>query len=295
MASSALINNSTTSWTESSLPDKIQTFDEYKILYALSIKDPNQFWKMAAERLNWYRFPTKIKDTEFDYRTTRGVDIKWFEDGIINVCYNCLDRHIEKDPSISQQVAIIFESDALTETRHHMTYGELLFNVKKFADVLKKHGVKKADRVTIYMPMIVDACIALLACARIGAIHSVIFGGFSSTSVAERISDCSSSIVITSDFGVRGGKCTPLKNKIDQALKLPQCATVKTVLVFQRNHGMTEVKDDCASQRGSLEWTNGRDFWVHEELETVDDNCEPEPMNAEDPLFIVSLRIEIFK
>jgi acetyl-CoA synthetase len=270
----------------SSLPDQIQTFDEYQSLYKLSLEDPDRFWKMAAERLTWFQFPTKIKNTEFDYRTKRGVEIKWYEDGIINACYNCLDRHIEKDPTVAEQIAIVFEPDAPTEVRHHLTYGELLHDVKKFANVLKKHGVKKGDRVTIYMPMIVDTCVALLACARIGAIHSIIFGGFSAHSVAERIADCDSTIVITSDFSVRGGKCIPLKSKIDQALT--QCNTVQTVLVFQRNYDLKNVKDDCADQRGSLEWKNGRDFWVHEELETVDDNCEPEKMNAEDPLFIVN-------
>ena len=290
-SASSSVNNSTTNGDKSSLPDIIQTFDEYKHLYALSIEDPNRFWKMAAERLTWYRFPTKIKDTEFDYRKERGVDIKWYEDGIINVCYNCLDRHIEKDSSVSQQIAIIFEPDTPTETRYHMTYGELLHNVKKFANVLKKHGVKKGDRVTIYMPMIVDTCIAVLACARIGAIHSVVFGGFSAHSVAERISDCTSTIVITSDFGVRGGKCIPLKGKIDEALKMEQCKTVKTVLVFQRNHGMIGYIDDCADHRATLEWNNERDFWVHEELEKVDDNCEPEQMKAEDPLFIVRVSL----
>jgi acetyl-CoA synthetase len=287
MASSVSIANST-SWSQSSLPDTIQTFEEYKSLYKLSIEDPNHFWKMAAERLTWYRFPTKIKNTEFDYRTKRGVDIKWYEDGLINVCYNCLDRHIEKDPSIGQQVAIIFEPDTPTEARHYMTYAELLLYVKKFANVLKKHGIKKGDRVTIYMPMVVEACVALLACARIGAVHSVVFGGFSAHSVGERISDCDSTFVITSDFGVRGGKCIPLKSKIDEALKMEQCHEVKTVLVFRRNYGMPELKDDCANQRASLQWTNGRDFWVHDELEKVDDNCEPEQMNAEDPLFIVT-------
>ncbi|UJR30884.1 hypothetical protein I4U23_018396 [Adineta vaga] len=274
-------------WNESSLPDRIESLDEYRALYELSTKDPERFWKMAAERLDWYRFPTKIKNTEFDYRTDRGVDIKWYEDGILNVCYNCLDRHIEHDHSIAQQVALIFEPDTPTESRHHVTYGELLRDVKKFANVLKKHGVKKGDRVTVYMPMVVETCIALLACARIGAIHSVVFGGFSANNVAERISDCDSNIVITSDFGVRGGKCSPLKNKIDQALKSKQCSRVKTVLVFERNHGMPEMKDDCSNLRGTLEWKEGRDFWVHEEMEKVSENCEPERMNAEDPLFVL--------
>ncbi len=294
MAASLLVNNSI-AWDKPSLPDKIQSFDEYQRLYKLSIEDPDRFWKLAAERLTWYQFPTKIKNTEFDYRTERGVDIKWYEDGLINVCYNCLDRHIENDPSVAQQVAIIFEPDTPTESRFQITYGELLRDVKKFANVLKKHGVKKGDRVTIYMPMVTETCIALLACARIGAIHSVVFGGFSAHSVAERISDCDGTIVITSDFGVRGGKCIPLKTKIDQALKTKQCDTVKTVLVFRRNHGMPELKDDCADQRSSLEWTKGRDFWVHEELEHVDEQCEPEQMNAEDPLFIVNFIIDKFK
>ncbi|CAF5210130.1 unnamed protein product, partial [Rotaria magnacalcarata] len=239
-----------------------------------------------AERLDWYRFPTKIKNTEFDYRTTRGVDIKWYQDGVLNACYNCLDRHIRHNHSFSQQVAIIFEPDEPTKSRHHITYGELLREVKKFANVLKKHGVKKGDRVTIYLPMVAEASIALLACARIGAIHSVVFGGFSANNIADRVSDCESSVVITTDFGVRGGKSSALKSKIDQALQQKRCSTVKTVLVFQRNHGMPEVKDDCASLRDALEWKEGRDFWVHKEMETVNDKCEPEPMNAEDPLFI---------
>ena len=277
-----------TEWNESSLPDLIQTLDQYKSLYKLSVSNPNSFWTLAAQRLDWYRFPTTIKNTEFDYRSDRGVEIKWFEDGILNVCYNCLDRHIEKDPNVAKQSAILFEPDTPTEKRFHLTYGELLHDVKKFANVLKKHGVKKGDRVTIYMPMVVDTCVALLACARIGAIHSVVFGGFSAHSVAERISDCSSTIVITSDFGVRGGKCIQLKSRIDQALTMEQCSTVKTVLVFQRNHGFIEIDDDCAQYRSSLQWNDNRDFWVHEELKTVDDNCEPEKMNAEDPLFIVN-------
>jgi len=289
MASSLSVNNSII-WDKISLPDIIRTNDEYKTLYKLSIENPDLFWKMAAERLDWYRFPTKIKNTEFDYRTERGVDIKWYEDGLINVCYNCLDRHIKKDPAVAQQVAIIFEPDTPTESQHYMTYAELLHDVKKFANILKKHGVKKGDRVTIYMPMVVETCVTLLACARIGAVHSVVFGGFSSHSVAERISDCDSKIIVTSDFGVRGGKCIQLKNKIDSALQMLQNDPIKTVLVFRRNHGMPELKDDCAEQRNSLQWTTGRDFWVHEELEKVDDFCEPEPMNAEDPLFIVNFK-----
>lgn len=286
MATSLLVNNSKP-YDKAFLPDRIQSFDEYQSLYKLSIENPDQFWTLAAQRLAWYRFPTKIKNTEFDYRTSRGVDIKWYEDGILNVCYNCLDRHIEHDASFAERTAIIFEPDTPTESRYELTYGEVLFRVKKFANVLKKHGVKKGDRVTVYMPMVPETCIVLLACARIGAIHSVVFGGFSALSVAERISDCESNIVITSDFGVRGGKCIPLKSKIDEALTLNQCNQVKTVLVYQRNRDLSGLKDDCVEQRQKLKWTDGRDFWVHEELDKVDDQCEPEHMNAEEPLFIV--------
>lgn len=283
------MTESSTSTSDQSLPDHIQNFEEYQRLYRLSIENPNLFWKMAAARLTWYRFPTQIKNTEFDYRSERGVEIKWYEDGVLNVCYNCLDRHLENDSDVANQVAVIFETDIQNDERHHVTYGQLLDRVKKFANVLKKHGVKKGDRVTIYMPMIVDTCVAMLACARIGAIHSVVFGGFSANSVAERISDCDSSIVLTSDFGVRGGKLIPLKSKIDQALKMSQCQSVKTVLVFERTHEPKRTPNDRTI---SAEWVEGRDFWVHEELEKVDHNCPCEPMNAEDPLFIVSTALE---
>lgn len=295
MTTTSLLVNNALPWDKDFLPEKIQSFDDYQSLYKLSIENPDQFWTLAAQRLTWYQFPTKIKNTEFDYRTTRGVEIKWYEDGLINVCYNCLDRHIEKDATFAEQTAIIFEPDTPTEVHYRLTYGEVLFRVKKFANVLKKHGVKKGDRVTIYMPMVPETCIALLACARIGAIHSVVFGGFSALSVAERISDCESSIVITSDFGVRGGKCIALKSKIDEALTLKQCEDVKTILVFQRNREMTGLKDDCAEQRQKLKWTDGRDYWVHEELDKVDEKCEPEQMNAEDPLFIVKFIITHFE
>ena len=281
----ASIASSKHSTALTALPETIQTYDEYKSLYKLSIEEPDRFWKMAAARLHWFRFPTRIKDTEFDYRTERGVEIKWYEDGLINVCYNCLDRHIEEDPNFASQRAIIFEPDTPSETHQHVTYGQLLSQVTRFANVLKKHGMKKGDRVTVYMPMVTEAVIVILACARLGAVHSVVFGGFSANSVAERISDCDSTLVVTSDFGVRGGKCIALKSKIDQALTMSQCKSVRNVLVFQR---ALDPKDDCANQRSSLAWTDGRDFWVHEELKTVQEDCPCEPMNAEDPLFIVS-------
>jgi acetyl-CoA synthetase len=274
---------STTSvWNESSLPDRIRNLNDYHALYSLSVKDPNRFWKMAAQRLDWYKFPTIIKNTEFDYRTKRGVDIKWYEDGV------CLDRHIAHDHSMTEQTAIIFEADSPSDTRHHVSYGQLLHDVKKFANVLKKHGVNKGDRVTIYMPMVVEATIALLACARIGAVHSVVFAGFSANNLAERIADCDSTVVITTDIGVRGGKSTPLKSRIDQALTMTKCQSVKKVLVFERNHGMKQSNDstvDTTDETSS--WIDGRDYWVHNEMQHVTDICPPEPMNAEDPLFIV--------
>ena len=285
-ASNTFRSNST--WNESSLPEKIQSLDEYKQLYSLSIKDPSRFWKMAAERLDWYHFPTTIKNTEFDYRTQRGVDIKWYEDGILNACYNCLDRHIDYNPTIAQQVAYIFEPDEPSHARYHVTYGELLGYVSKFANILKKHGVRKGDRVTIYMPMVVEACVAILACARIGAVHSVVFAGFSASHIADRIVDCDSKVVITSDFGIRGGKTLLLKNKVDEALRVKQCRQVQSVLVFGRNQGLISLnKEDSKDSEKIFEWTEGRDFWVHHEMEKVSDRCEPERMNAEDPLFIV--------
>ncbi|CAF1347456.1 unnamed protein product [Didymodactylos carnosus] len=188
-------------------------------------------------------------------------------------------RHIEQDPSFSKQKAFIFEQDQYDEhVKHHLTYGELLEQVKKFANVLKKHGVKKGDRVTIYLPMMLETCVVLLACARIGAVHSVVFGGFSANNLAERIKDCQSSIVITSDFSYRGGKCTPLKAKVDQAIKRTQ---VKKVIVINRGHDEENVDVP------EVEWTDGRDYWYHEEMANVSDNCPPEQMNAEDPLFIL--------
>ncbi|CAF1195503.1 unnamed protein product [Adineta ricciae] len=268
------------------LPDTITSVDEYRSLYASSIKDPDQFWKLAANQLDWYHFPTKIKNVQFDYRSSRGVDIKWFEDGVLNVCYNCIDRHIERDLNIAQQIAIIFEPDVPTVASKYVTYGELLHSVKKTANVLKKHGITKGSHVTIYMPMVVEAVIALLACARIGAVHSVVFAAFSSINLAERIADCESTIIITSDVSMRGGKCSSLKNKVDEALKYEKCRNVKTVLVFQQNHIRPEIKSDFV-QSVLNGWINGRDFWINDEITQVNDICEPEWMNAEDPLFIL--------
>lgn len=227
-----------------------------------------QFWQKQIERLDWFKKPTKIKDTTFN----KPVSIKWFEDGELNVTTNCIDRHL---PQKANQTAIIWEGDNPNESKK-ITYQELHDEVAKMANVLKKHNVKKGDRVTIYMPMIPEAAYAMLACARIGAPHSVIFGGFAPHSIADRIQDCDSQFVITANEGFRGGKIIPLKQNVDIALE--KCAeqnqTVKKVLVIQRTKNKTDMKA-------------GRDIWWHDEKQTVDSNCEPEKMNAEDPLFIL--------
>ncbi|CAF0731507.1 unnamed protein product [Didymodactylos carnosus] len=281
MSSVSPVSSST---IQTSLPTKISSLDQYYELYNLSIEKPDIFWTLAAKRLKWLKFPTIIKNTSFDHLSDKNILIKWYEDGILNVCFNCLDKHIEHDSSVAKQTAFIFEPDEINGTVKHLTYGELLEQVKKFGNVLKKHGVKKGDRVTIYLPMILEACIALLACARIGAVHSVVFAGFSANNLAERISDCNSSIIITSDFSFRGGKCTPLKSKTDQALKQLHPFQIKTVIVINQGRDAQNVNIPLSS---TFEWINGRDYWYHQEMENVSNVCPPEPMNAEDPLFIL--------
>ncbi len=198
------------------------------------------------------------------------VSIKWYEGGKTNACYNAVDRHLEER---GDQTAFIFEPDDPNEQEaRHITYNELHKNVSRFANVLKKHGIQKGDRVTIYLPMIPEAAYAMLACARIGAIHSVVFAGFSPDSLADRILDCESTYLITADEGRRGGKRVPLKKNADEALE--RTPDVSHVLVVQ-NTG------------GDVDWNDGRDYWLHEELETVDDECPVEEMDAEDPLFIL--------
>ena len=201
------------------------------------------------------------------------VSIKWFEDGSANVSYNCIDRHLKKR---GDQVAIIWEGDNPYDDKK-ITYNELYEHVCRLANVLKKHGVKKGDRVTIYMPMIPEAAYAMLACARIGAIHSVVFGGFSPDSLAGRIVDCESTFVITADEGLRGGKPIPLKDNTDKAIDIAAKARhvmVKNVLVVRRTGG-------------KIGWAEGRDLWYHDEIATVKAECKPEKMKAEDPLFIL--------
>jgi len=238
---------------------------KYKEMYARSIKDPNGFWAEHAKRLDWIKAPTKIKNSSF---AADNVSIKWFEDGVLNLAYNCIDRHLTKR---GDQTAILWEGDDPKEDKK-ISYRELHAEVCRFANVLKALGVKKGDRVTIYLPMIPEAAISMLACARIGAIHSVVFGGFSPDSLAGRIEDCQSTIVITADEGIRGGKKIPLKANSDAAAD--KAGIVKNILVVRRTGGAVAMKQ-------------GRDVYYDEIAKTVPADCPCEPMNAEDPLFIL--------
>ena len=242
--------------------------DTYLNWYTQSIKDPEKFWAKHGKRIDWFKPFTKVKNTSF-----RGkIAIKWFEDGVTNVSYNCIDRHLKKR---GDQVAIIWEGDNPYLDKK-ITYNELYEQVCRLANVLKKHGVKKGDRVTIYMPMIPEASYAMLACTRIGAIHSVVFGGFSPDALAGRIVDCESTFVITADEGMRGGKPIPLKDNTDKAIDIAarHHVRVKNVLVVRRTGGKTG-------------WAPNRDLWYHEEIASVKPECKPEKMKAEDPLFIL--------
>ncbi|PSH61973.1 acetate--CoA ligase [Phyllobacterium brassicacearum] len=242
--------------------------ETYLNWYKQSIKDPEKFWAKHGKRIDWFKPYTKVKNTSFEGK----VAIKWFEDGVTNVSYNCIDRHLKKR---GDQVAIIWEGDNPYLDKK-ITYNELYEQVCRLANVLKKHGVKKGDRVTIYMPMIPEASYAMLACTRIGAIHSVVFGGFSPDALAGRIVDCESTFVITSDEGMRGGKPIPLKDNTDKAIDIAarHHVMVKNVLVVRRTGGKTG-------------WAPGRDLWYHEEIASVKPECKPEKMKAEDPLFIL--------
>ena len=237
----------------------------YKTLYEHSVAAPDAFWGEAGKRLEWIKPYTKVKNTSFELGK---VDIRWFEDGTLNVSANCVDRHVA---TRGDQVAIIWEGDNPNESEQ-ITYRQLHERVQRFANVLKKHGVKKGDRVTLYLPMIPEAAYAMLACARIGAIHSIVFGGFSPDSVQNRIEDAESKLIITADEGLRGGKPVPLKKNVD--LALAKCAGGEKVLVVRRTGN-------------PIPWTEGRDFWLHEEITSVPAECPPVEMNAEDPLFIL--------
>jgi acetyl-CoA synthetase len=237
---------------------------KYLAMYERSVKDPQGFWGEMAKRLDWVRPPTRIKNTSF----TGDVAIRWYEDGELNVCYNCVDRHL---PKRADQTAILWEGDD-PDVDKKITYRELHEKVSKLANVLKGIGVNKGDRVTIYLPMIPEAAYAMLACARIGAIHSVVFGGFSPDSLADRVNDAKSKLIITCDGGLRGGRAVPLKENADKALE--KCAADVKVLMF-RHTGM------------SAPMVEGRDLDAGPLMQAASADCPPETMNAEDPLFIL--------
>ncbi len=242
--------------------------DQYESMYRQSIEDPEGFWsEQARRRLDWIKPFSKVKDCSF---SEQDLHVKWFEDGTLNVSHNCLDRHLD---TIGDQTAIIWEGDD-PGTSQHISYRELHEKVCRLANALRAQGVSRGDRVTLYLPMIPEAAISMLACARIGAIHSVVFGGFSPEALANRVVDCESSIVITADQSVRGGKKVPLKANVDKALQHNDVTTVEKVVVVKRTGG-------------DIDWVDGRDVWYEEITAAADPDCEPEEMSAEDPLFIL--------
>jgi len=242
------------------------TAADYAALHARSLADPDGFWLEQARRLEWIKPPTRSDESSF---AEADFQVKWFADGELNVSVNCLDRHLAEH---GDAVAILWEPDSPDEAPRRFTYRQVHAEVCRLANVLKAQGVGKGHRVTIYLPMIPEAAFALLACARIGAIHSVVFGGFSPDALAGRIQDCDSSVVITADSGRRGGKLVPLKANVDAAAK--HCPSLKTVLVFEATGSGVAMEP-------------GRDLWFHEAAAGVPADCPPEPMNAEDPLFIL--------
>jgi len=239
---------------------------EYEAMYRESVRDPAGFWTRIAKRVDWIRFPTRIKDVSFDPANFR---LRWFDDGELNVSVNCLDRQLA---ARGDKTALLFEGDDPGSSRA-ISYRELHADVCRFGNALRAAGVVKGDRVTIYMPMIPEAAVAMLACARIGAVHSVVFGGFSPESLAGRISDCESKLVITADEGVRGNKTIPLKSNVDAAIA-SRGLKVRHVIVVRRTGGR-------------VNWVSGRDLWYHQLTAAQQPVCEPEQMNAEDPLFIL--------
>ncbi|WP_040244936.1 acetate--CoA ligase [Chromohalobacter japonicus] len=241
--------------------------ETYLSLYQRSVDDPEGFWAEQAESLDWFKAPNKIKNTSF---ASSNVDIRWFEDGELNAAYNCLDRHLE---TRGDQPAIIWEGDDPGQDKT-ITYRELHAEVCRLSNALKEMGVTKGDTVTLYMPMIPEASVAMLACARIGAVHSVVFGGFSPDALAQRVVDAQSRVVITADESVRGGKHVPLKDNVDAAMTRDGTDIVDKVLVVRRTGG-------------EIEWHDDRDVWYHEWVERQSSECEAEKMNAEDALFIL--------
>ncbi|MES5813339.1 acetate--CoA ligase [Pseudoxanthomonas sp. Soil82] len=242
--------------------------DDYQRLYRESVEDPEGFWRKAAGRLDWFREPTRIKDVSYALDDFR---IRWFEDGQLNASVNCLDRQLA---TRGDKTALLFEPDSPDAPAQKVTYRELYERVCRLGNALRNLGVVKGDRVTIYLPMIPDAVVAMLACARIGAIHSVVFGGFAPNSIADRVADCGSKLVITADEGLRGSKKIPLKANVDAALKLPGTNSVETVLVVRHTGGAVDMQAP-------------RDRWFHDVVDGQPAQCEPERMDAEDPLFIL--------
>ena len=239
--------------------------ETYEKMYEESINDPSLFWQKHGKRIDWIKPYSIVNDVSYN---KENLHIKWFEDGTLNASFNCLDRHLK---SKGDNIAIIWEGDDPSDSKK-ITYNELYKDVCKFANVLKKAGAKKGDRITIYMPMIPEATIAMLACTRIGAIHSVVFGGFSPDALAGRIEDCNSSIIITADEGIRGGKKIPLKSNTDEAIsKATMC---KTTIIVKRTGG-------------DINWIDDQDIWYHEEMALASPDCLPTEMNAEDPMFIL--------
>ncbi len=245
----------------------IKSYEEYKKLWQESIKNPDTFWLDAAKKLcYWKKVPTK----GFNWIDPANARFTWFEDGITNMAYNCLDKHI--DAGKGDQIALIWQGEPLDESKTY-TYRQLRSEVCRMANVLKANGVKKGDRVTIYLPMIPELAITMLACARIGAIHSIVFGGFSSDALKDRIDDCKAKLLVTADGYYRGGKIVPQKETADRALQ--ETPTIEKVIVIKR------------ANVENVSWTPERDVWYHEVANNVSDECEPEWMNAEDPLFIL--------
>ncbi len=243
------------------------TDDKYREMYQQSVINPEGFWREHGQILDWIKPFSKVKNTSFD---TGHVSVNWFEDGTLNVSANCLDRHLA---TRGDQPAIIWEGDDPTDDAT-LTYNELHEEVCKFSNALKSQGVRKGDVVCLYMPMVAEAAIAMLACTRIGAVHTIVFGGFSPEALAGRIIDSNAKVIVTADEGVRAGRAVPLKKNVDDALANDEVTSVEKVLVLKRTGG-------------NVEWDSERDVWWHDATAVASANCEPEEMNAEDPLFIL--------